>query len=247
VAIDTSKMTEALPTISKPVTVNVACRDCIFYKKEAHFSNGKTNVPCVQLGRLPGQLPCPAFKINPYLIDFNGTDMLTFANILSNLPANKLSQVAAVLLQEKTTRSNGFSFGQTVYVKVFPDDYISNWAVAKIIAVDTRWVYIQGKRGFRAKIQHTSVLREVEWAQHQAKLRSLGRFTDPKISDYTKVYFRPTLTDTKLQTVDNHGFALSDVNGSRTDFAENKGADSPLASLPRRRGRPRKAPPTTTW
>jgi hypothetical protein len=235
---DISRMTAGISPTSKPVTVNVTCRDCIFFEREANFTDGKEKRPCKQLGRLASQLPCVAFKVSPYQMDFNGADMLTFANIISNIPNGKLPLLAAILLQENTTRKNGFKFGQTVYVQVFPDDYLSNWAVAKIIAVDSKWVFIQGKRGFRAKVAHSSVLREIEWTEHSRKLRGLGRFSDPNLNKYTTVNFRPSLAEVPLQTVDSHGFALPEVNGTLTNAPP--AADATMSAPPRRRGRPRK-------
>jgi hypothetical protein len=242
-----NRMTEALPETSKPVTVNVTCRNCIFFKKEAYFSgDGKNRSPCEQLGRLGSQLPCPIFKVDPYSVDFNGPSMMAFANILSDLPAKSLPLMAAILLQERTTRRNGFTFGQTVYVRVYPDDYISNYATAKVVMVDDKWVYIQAKRGFRAKIQHSSVFREAEWAQHQLKLRSAGKFTDPNLKNYTSVNYRPTLTETRLQTVDSHGFALPMTEGAITnDFAPSpKTGFNQITTQPppKKRGRPRRTP-----
>lgn len=225
----------------KPVTIKVTCGDCIYFKHAAYYTDGHKPQPCSVLGRSAKQTPCPAYQMNPYEIDFNNSAVMTLSKLSMLTPPDKLSILAALIMQESLTRSKGYYFGQNVYVRIYPEDFISNWAVAKVLFANNKDVYVQGKRGFRALFKHESILSETRWVQHEKHLRSIGRLIDPQLQHYCyngngngHHHSRINLTDkTSVPTIDqfdssnNTMVAATNINTSEEVY-------------PRKRGRPRK-------
>lgn len=56
-----------------------------------------------------------------------------------------MDEMASLLNQEKATRRQGFRFGQLVYVRMYPGEYMSNYAIATVIQADKDQVYVEGK------------------------------------------------------------------------------------------------------
>jgi hypothetical protein len=99
-----------------------------------------------------------------------------------------LPVVAALVNSETKTRMHGYSFGERVYVRVYTGsgDYLGNWAQAKVISADKDTVYLQGRKGFRASVHPSSVMKREDFIQHRAKLEKEGRLVDPKIRSLFK-------------------------------------------------------------
>lgn len=202
--------------LNKDIAIpGLACRHCLFFRKEGLYEDEKDKVrertPCKNLNVLPTSKPCPNFSVAPE--EFNFTDVedptVLLAQLLSGLDEKRLPQFAAHLVELYKTRKKGYRFGETVYVRLFGDEYLSNYAAVKVVkakeiteklyqtsSLDPQVgrqlvrqrrlvLYLQGHGNMRLRLYDTHVLREKEFAARIKDLQARKRLADPKYSTYT--------------------------------------------------------------
>ena len=205
-----------IPNLGKDLVIGgLFCKHCAFFQREGiyEFDKDKTRerTPCHNLGVQPNSKPCPNFSVNPYEFDFNEVDGATalLSELFRGLDERKLPQFAAHLMELYKTRKKGFKFGETVYVRLFGDEYVSNYAAAKVIKVketiERPWtgpsldpaiqrrrlrqkvlvVYAQGAGNLRMQLKAESVLREKEFAARLKIMQKAGRLIDPQYARYS--------------------------------------------------------------
>lgn len=166
-----------------PLTIGVTCKHCVFYNRQKTYDS-----PCSKLGVLPESLPCKRFTTDPYQVNFkddDGTEEI--AKILPKIKPGSIAILMSLLLDEAKTRRRGYHFGQKVYVRIFRDDYISNYAAAWVVKADKTYAYLQARHGFRVMYYHRDVLNKEQWAKKKKSLLKQGLVKDPKFRGYTKI------------------------------------------------------------
>lgn len=201
---------EELPPSSQgrePKALHVRCRNCLFFKKAAYF-----RAPCgsAEMGIKPYAKPCEHFTANHYSFDTVIDRPLT--DFLESLSHDRLGDLTALLNQEIRTRRHGFTLGQLVYIRLFQDEYLSNYCRASVIMANKDYVYVQGldaKKKFRGMFRHESILNVKTFTLKKKSLVRRRRLVDPRLKEYTtlkvdaskvKVEYEPPTIDQLMGT-----------------------------------------------
>ncbi len=169
------------------------CGQCKFFKQFGFYSisgdsQKREKVPCNELGILETSLPCPNFSISPYKINFKnkeGVERL-LEKILQKITKKDLALFSVLINQEQRTRKKGFYFGQIVYLRLFGEDYLSNYVKAKIINATGEYVHVQGDKGFNATLFIDSILTKEAFIKKQVELTKKNKLLDPNFAKHTK-------------------------------------------------------------
>ena len=164
------------------IPLKVRCGDCIFFSKFEKFGE-----PCEKLGVLKRDKPCKYFSVDPFQIDFDTTQgIVKLKNLLNRTENDDLKKFAAIINQHIDTRNMGLEFGEVVWVKLFQDDYLSNYFKAKVVQANKGIVYVHGIDGhtFTGTFQRPSVFTLREFREKRKELRSKKKITDPNFERY---------------------------------------------------------------
>jgi len=189
------------------INVEVRCKDCYHY---THVRAGEFTDVCSKLGVLPIARPCKNF-----LVDFNSFLIhkkihQEFADCLDQIPTARLSAFAAFIQQEKTTRRYGFSYGEKVYIKIYPDEYLSNYVSACVIEGGKKRIFVQGlNQKFTGMFLPQSVLSGKDFSNRKKFLIERNLIRDPNLAKYTtwkmtpkvKLDYEPPSIDDVMNTV----------------------------------------------
>jgi len=207
------KSTEAPEREVKRVTIAGAkCGMCIGFTRQA--LKGEV---CKTLGEKSYSKPCSLFTVDPYTFTFHPdvdpdkVNVKGLVKFVKGLKTRDHARLAALLVQDRTTRRFGFELDQIVYVQLYPGDYLSNWAKARVIHATKEYVYVQGKDlTFRAMMYHASVKSKDEFEPILKRLQEEGRTNDPDLKKYTA--YRPLRTKMikstyrdEIPTIDRYG------------------------------------------
>ena len=192
-----------------PVILNVRCGSCIFFKDRAYPAFKK---PCHEIGVKKSSRPCTKYYASPFLFmkDSEGFKML---ETLTSKFEKDLSGLVGMLNQVLLTKRYGFSFGQTVYVKMIGEDYLQNYAKATVISANHESVYVQGKKFAKGGTYlHGSVLTEDQWKRKKRNLVKHGRIRDPKAKEYYRVKVSPKKAiEYQVPTIDDFAKTMNKV------------------------------------
>lgn len=207
------------------VIPGLACRHCMHFGKEGLYEDerdrDRERTPCKNLNVLPTSKPCPNFSVDTAEFNFGGVEEPTelLSKLLTGLDEKRLPQFSALMVELYKMRKKGFRFGETVYVRLFGDDYLSNYFAVRVVKVkeviekmyqtsslDPQIgkqmvrarrivVYLQGKGNFRLRLYDNSVLRERDMIAKRKELQSKERLVDPRYDTYTHLPVPDTLTD----------------------------------------------------
>lgn len=185
-------------------TIKTTCSSCVFYNTNCAYGDS----PCSKLGILASNKPCKRFLINPSVFDMNETKDVN--DFVGGIQTKDLCKYALLLSREVKTRKLGFFFGQEVVVQVYRGDYVSNFARAYVISADKDYVYVHGKKGFRATLYHSSVLSLEQWDKKRASLLKRKKVKDPLFKSYT------TFNPSKLPLLGTKTKAKKEPNKARS-------------------------------
>ncbi len=180
-----------------PVALGVRCRSCLFFKSRSHHAYKK---PCAELGVKQYSRPCKYYFANPFIFLKNDPEYKLVKKLLVQY-AKLLPDLVGWLNQETATKRTGFSFGQTVYVRMIGDDYLLNYAEATVISANREYIYIQTKN-FTGTFLHASVYTEEQWKRKKKNLIKNKKIRDPKEKEYYKVKKLPKPIDYDVPTID---------------------------------------------
>jgi hypothetical protein len=207
---------------AQPIAIRVRCGQCVFLHDSA-FMRGEdgVSVPCAKLGVGDKSEPCQHFTVNPRNFDFlSDRASRALQAVLDEVSVGKLAAFAALLNQEVNTRKLGFRYGEKVFVRIFTGEYISNYALAKVVLASDEHVFVQGKSGFRAMVQHGSVLKLTAWEAKRKELLKARAIDDPNMADYLAHMPRKRKRgEYQVPTIDSFAHAI--------DRATNDGEDAP--------------------
>jgi len=173
-----------LPRQGVVIPLEVRCRDCFHFKHQK--ASGYKSV-CIDLGILPQGRPCAKFLPDAKLFDLRLDEGRDLRQYVGTLPANKLALYAALLMQERTTRRQGFRHGEMIYIRLFREDYLSNYARAWVIMANAQRVFVQGVDSrFRGNFLRTSIFDAEEFARKKKALISRKLINDPNLIKYTE-------------------------------------------------------------
>lgn len=199
--------------------VNQRCGNCKHLKRIANPAYEK---PCIDLGMTEISRPCHRFSCDPTKIKFQGDRNIRNAiDLIQNLSPDKLLLMASMLIEESKTRRKGFFFGQTVYIRAFGDDYISNYRRMKVVSADRKYVNLVAPDGSTAMVFHGSVITPAAWRKKKEQLTKTERLTDPRYKKYTQ---SPSRADMQLREVRTNMDAQEFDSTNRHDFAATSGA-----------------------
>jgi hypothetical protein len=199
----------------QPIALNVRCGSCIFFEDRAHQAFKK---PCSTLGVKKFSRPCIKFFANPFHFLQDDPEYKLVNRLLVKY-GKQLPTLVAWLNQESSTKKTGFTFGQTVYVRMLGDDYLLNYAKATVISSSKEQVYVQGKKlGKGGTYLHDSVLTEEQWSRKKKNLIKHKRIRDPKEKEYYKITVTPKkAVDYEIPTIDQFAKTMSKVKDKKTN------------------------------
>lgn len=207
------------------VIPGLACRHCMHFLKEGLYEDerdrDRERTPCKNLNVLPTSKPCPNFSVEPAEFNFGDVEDPTelLSKLLVGLDEKRLPQFAAHLVEMYKTRKKGYRFGEIVYIRLFGDDYLSNYFAVRVVKVKEviekmyqtssldpqigkqmvrarrLVVYLQGRGNLRLRLYDNSVMREREMVAKRKELQSKGRLVDPRYDAHTHLPLPDTLDD----------------------------------------------------
>ena len=179
------------------LNISQKCGNCKHLKRIAHPAYEKV---CTEHGMTADSKPCERFSADPTKISFTrDRDAFRAEKFLTELSDDKLRLFASLLVEETKTRAKGFYFGMPVYLRVYGDDYLSNYQRAKVVSADAKWVNLVSANGFTAMVLHRSVLTPAQWHKKKAWLEHNERLVDPKLHKYTKMSTAEEIRMKRLQ------------------------------------------------
>lgn len=189
------------PTV---IPLEVRCRDCFHFERERA---PRFDDICSRMGILDKGRPCTSFLPDAHIINMESAEGKAAHSLISELSTRRLALFAALLQQEKRTRSYGFVHGDEIYVKVFPGDYLSNYARGWVIMINRKRVFVQGsKPNFRGVFVLDSIIDRAKFTEIRKDLLKRKRLVDPQLSKYTSwrpkkvtVDYEPPVVDGMLQ------------------------------------------------
>jgi hypothetical protein len=201
------------------LTIKTNCGGCRHFNRMAYPEYG---IVCEKKGILETAKPCVRFSPDPRQIKFkNDADLVALAKALANVSKNKLPLLASLINKESRTRKQGWCFGEICYIRIFGEDYISNYRRSRIISADSQYVTIEGKGGFTASLTKSSVLNARQWKKKKRELEAAGKITDPNYSKYIRL---PTKAEREAAKI------LDGVNPPALDGVTAKGRKAILSS-----------------
>lgn len=174
---------------AEPVTLDVTCQHCLHFKEIKIYKD-----VCEALGVKTFSPTCRNFMLNWKDIDPGAYKRLQ--KMLERVSTENLPIVAALINNEIKTRKGKFSFGMPVYVRLFGDDFFSNYAKCWVIFKSGRYVYVKGTNNkFAGVFLRSSVLTEKKFIEKGTKLIKEGKLRDPKFSEYTQLKIKKFTLD----------------------------------------------------
>jgi hypothetical protein len=171
----------------------VTCGECIHFKVIPQFSS-----VCEKLGIRDYAKPCSKFLLNWKDIQFNEE----FTKVLKNTETTHLSKMVALVNAEISTRRAKFAYGMVVYVRMFGDDFISNYAKCYVICAQGRYVYVQSaKDQYYGAFLKASVYKEKPFITKITQLAKARKYTDPKLKTYTQTKLPKASATTKIKDI----------------------------------------------
>jgi len=166
------------------IKLDVRCGNCYHFchQRAPRFSDVCEKIGILKIGR-----PCTSFLVDAHIFDLKQNEGRDLREFIGKLSSTKLALYAALLIQEKQTRRYGLRHGELVYIKIFPDDYLSNYFRAWVIMADKRRVFVQGTdKSFRGMFMPDSVLDIADFIKRRADLVKTKRLIDPNLNRYTE-------------------------------------------------------------
>lgn len=201
--------------------ISVSCDRCVHYKNNGIKMNDKGPVACSVLGVSPTQPACVKFSPDPRAIDvWQSPGPVSLAALMYSIPNRELGVLASLVRQEAITRSHGFFYGQPVIIQVFPGDFVSNFAKAKIIFANRSHVYVHAGT-FVAMLTRKgrSILSVDEWEKKCAALVRKQRINDPKNESRFRIE-ASTVDYESIRTIDSFEDVLAAENSVVGDGEE---------------------------
>lgn len=178
------------------LAISAKCGMCV------HFGNMKHPAyesVCKELGILEENTPCTRYEPDYRQLQLAEQPWFSaFAASLSQMTGKQRHILASLLMKENRTRRAGFFFGETVYMRVFEGDYLSNYRRGVIVSATSKHVYIEGRGGFHAMLMRNSVMTTKQWLRKKQELIRANRLKDPFLRRYVQV---PTNLDKKIQDI----------------------------------------------
>ena len=165
----------------KPATKTQSiCGTCIHYSYMPQYKD-----VCSKIGVGEFHAICDHYQLNFKLVDAKNKEQQSVLKKIKNLDDKQLMIVADLLRAEKLTRSRGFVYGQPVYIHLFGDKYLSNYAKGWVIMCAKGNVYVQGKAsGFSGMFKRKSIIKEPQFIKLCKVLAETGKLKDPNYSKY---------------------------------------------------------------
>lgn len=179
------------------------CRDCVFYnpsakvekedKTKSSKQKPKVKVGCIANGKFEGNTACSKILFNYKKIDLyddkqrkilaniHNADLVKLRHWKSNKSVNNIP-TSLIAYNEIKTRYNGFSLGEIFYIKIFQDDYLSNYAKVVVLASTKNYVYVQGyykDKLFYCELYPSSLLTESQFLEKRKYLIDNNLIEDP--------------------------------------------------------------------
>ena len=157
----------------------VTCGGCVHFNKMRHPQLPKV---CKEEGIREYAKPCEKFQVNWQL--FNADKQ--FSDIVHSISNDDLPLIVALLNAEISTRIAKYHYNMVVYVRLFGEDYISNYFKCNVICAKGRYVYVQGaKSKYYGVFLKKSVLTEKQFLTKIKELALAKKYRDPKLESYT--------------------------------------------------------------
>lgn len=178
------------------LAIGARCGMCVHFGNIQHPAYESV---CKELGILEENVPCTRYEPDYRQLGLAEADWFAaFAAAMADMTVKQRHILASLLMKENRTRRAGFMFGETVYVRVFDGDYISNYRKAVVVSATSKHVYLEGKDGFHAMLYKGSVLNAKQWMKKKSELVKANRLKDPFIRRHMQAL---TDVDKKIREV----------------------------------------------
>lgn len=158
--------------------INVRCQNCLFFEDLIH---PEENFTCKLSGYMNYSKPCGNFCVNTNslsIISCQDKDILAY---IRKIPTNKLSEVAALIVQEGYNREKNWSIGDIAYFNLGKTDYIDSYVqiVFKGLAGNMNLALIEGIKDNQCLwfglVELDSLLKETDWREKHKELKRSGK------------------------------------------------------------------------
>lgn len=165
--------------VPRGLRLDVRCKDCMFHTRMAHAAIGKA---CTTLGIEEYAKPCKRFQPSPFRMEeaLSNDRRAEVTHLLTHVKDSNISALAALINNEKRTRSHGYCYGQTVYIQHTQRSYLSNWSSATVISADKEYVYVRGSEDYVASLKRSSVRTVRAFSKLRARYLREGKLRDPE-------------------------------------------------------------------
>lgn len=178
------------------LAISAKCGMCVHYANMKHTAYESV---CKELGILEENTPCIRYEPDYRQLQLAEQPWFAaFAAAMSQMTGKQRHILASLLMKENRTRRAGYFFGETVYIRVFEGDYLSNYRRGVIVSANSKHVYIEGRGGFHAMLMRNSVMNTRQWLRKKQELIRSNRIKDPFLRRYMQV---PTDVDKKMQAI----------------------------------------------
>lgn len=181
--------------------IRISCANCLFYEDLIHPTEHNT---CKVNGILSYNKPCANFCINTKEMPLINNQNPEFQAYIRKVPSAKLSELAALMVQEGYNREYGWSIGDIAYYSLSGTDYISSYVqvVFKGMAGNMGLALIEGTKNdskiWNGLVELHSLIRDVDWPAHHKKLLEEGKILDNSMDSYIPGYSYPTIEKLSL-------------------------------------------------
>lgn len=178
----------------KKTEIKITCKDCLFYDGLVHPTN---NFVCKLGGVLGYADPCQNFCIdmkNQSIINNENPEFLQF---IRQVPTSRLSELAALLVQEGHNREQGWSIGDIAYYCLGKTECVSSYVqvVFKGIAGNMDLAIIEGVQNegktWIGIVEKKCLVKGSEWPEKHKKLVADGKISDDGLSKVVPGYSYP--------------------------------------------------------
>ena len=194
-------------TMSAKTEIRISCQDCLFFDDLIHQTEHST---CKAGGVLKYNTPCANFCVNAKAMTLINNQNPEIMAYIRKVPSAKLSELAALLVQEGYNREYGWSIGDIAYYSLSGTDYISSYVqvVFKGMAGNMGLALIEGTKDKRkiwnGLVELHSLIRDNEWpAKHQELLKK-GNIIDDSMYQFIPNYNYPTVEELSLTSYKPH-------------------------------------------
>jgi len=184
--------------------IRLTCGDCLYYTDMIHPCE---NLTCKLAGYLSYSSPCSNFCYNTKNLTIINNQDKEFYSFIRKVPQSKLTELAALLVQEGYNRMKGWSLGDLAYFNLGKSDYISSYVQVVFKGLTDRsdnMALIEGSKQneklWLGEIELGALLNTKQWREKHKSLLAEGKILDEEaMKNLIPNYTYPSIEEMKKE------------------------------------------------